>query len=125
MKTYYFEDHIKISDHKPVEGYVEAYNGENKIFEGHNLVVNSGRKLIKDYVMRGLYLFYGNSNEATKPSTDKTPDNSSVTCKIPFGTEPPNNELSSNNISITITDDGVLVTLNIVITPTMGSSYSI
>ena len=125
MKTYYFEDHIKISDHKPVEGYVEAYSSENKIFEGHNLVVNSGRELIKDYIMSGLYLFYGNSDEATKPSTDKTPDNSSVTCKIPFGTEPPNNELSNNNISITRTDDGLVVKLNIVITPTMGNSYSI
>ena len=119
MKTYYFEDHIKISDHKPVEGYVEAYNGENKIFEGHNLVVNSGRNLIKEYIMSGLYLFYGNSNEATKPSTDKTPDDNSPTCQIPSGSESFN-----NNISITRTDssDGLVVTLNIVIEPTMGSS---
>ena len=125
MKTYYFEDHIKISDHKPVEGYVEAYSCENKIFEGHNLVVNRGRKLIKDHIMSGLYLFYGSNSESTKPSTDKTPDDNSPTCQIPSGSESPNNELSSNNISITRTDDGLVVTLTIVITPTVGNSYSI
>ena len=122
MKTYYFEDHIKISDRKPVEGYVEAYNGENKIFEGHNLVVNSGRELIKNYITSNLFLFYGNSDRATTPDSSITADIVENSCPLPGN----NKEPISNNISITISNDGGLaVTLNIVINPIMGESYSI
>ena len=120
MKTYYFEDHIKISDRKPVEGYVEAYNGENKIFEGHNLVVDAGRLLIKGYMMDHLYLFYGNGDNGTTPISEEYPKDN--TCKIPTSEETGTKE---NNISITRKDDGLVTTLDITITPTMGSSNSI
>lgn len=117
MKTYYFEDHIKISDRKPVEGYVEAYNGENKIFEGHNLVVNSGRILIKDYIMGNLHLFYGSNSDGTNPDSTLGTIDDNKTCLISIGTD--------NNISVTKKDDGLVVSLNIVIEPKMGGSDSI
>jgi hypothetical protein len=125
MKTYYFEDHIKISDRKPVEGYVEAYNGENKIFEGHNLVVNAGRMAIRDFVMGNVYLFYGSDGEATI-STTLHPSNTDNICKIP--TKKDNNNIMSiknNNISITRVDDEFDTTLKITINPIIGSSESI
>jgi hypothetical protein len=114
MKTYYFEDHIKISDRKPVEGYVEAYNGENKIFEGHNLVVNAGRMLIKDYIMGKLYLFYGNSSDATTPGSTKEKFDKDKCCST--------SDSKNNNITVTRSDsaDGLVVSLSIVIEPIMG-----
>ena len=121
MKTYYFEDHIKISDRKPVEGYVEAYNGENKIFEGHNLVVDAGRELVKDYIMGNLYLFYGESDVSTTPDTTIPDSSPAATCQIPSSSE----QFNDNNISITRTDTGLVVSLNIVINPMLGVSRSI
>jgi hypothetical protein len=49
-KTYYFEEHVGFSDKKPVKGVVSAFHNDNKIFEGDNLVVDTGRVFLRDYM---------------------------------------------------------------------------
>ena len=58
-KTYYFEDHFGVSEKKPVRGLVTGHVNGSEVFNGENLVVDSGRLYMMNHIGDRLTIFWG------------------------------------------------------------------